>query len=271
MVENMTRRALLRCCSLILILLLTAAGVIPVRAGPAPDETRRRLRLPILMYHYISIPPADADQYRLDLSVSPELFGEHLRWLRENGYVTITLDDVVRALTAGAPLPERAVVLTFDDGYEDAYTHAFPLLEAFGMTGTFFVVTEWIDARTPGYLTWDQAREMAAGGMSIQSHTRSHPDLTGDCDYDCLVYQVLGSVQTIEAEIGVRPQYFCYPSGRYNDEVLRVVKQVGLTAAVTTQAGTIHTSDQLLELSRARIRNTTTVDDLAWIVNTWRE
>lgn len=269
----MIRRALLRCFLLILILLLAArwAGTIPARAGPAQDETRRRLRVPILMYHYVSLPPPDADQYRLDLSVAPALFGEHLRWLRDNGYTTITLDDVVQALTEGYPLPERAVVLTFDDGYEDAYTHAFPLLQAFDMTGTFFVVTEWIDAHTPGYLTWDQAREMAAAGMSIQSHTRSHPDLTDACDYDCLVYQVLGSVQTLEAEIGVRPRFFCYPGGRYNEEVLRVVRQVGLTAAVTTQAGTFHTSDQLLELSRARIRSTTTVDNLAWMVNTWRE
>lgn len=269
----MTRHAAFRCSLLILIVLLARllAGTIPARAGLPRDETRRRLRVPILMYHYISIPPADADPYRLDLSVTPERFGEHLRWLRENGYTSISLDDVVLALTAGKPLPERPVVLTFDDGYEDAYTNAFPLLLAFHMTGTFFVVTEWIDGHTAGYLTWDQARDMAAAGMSIESHTRSHIDLTNACDYNCLVYQILGSVQTIEAETGVRPRFFCYPSGRYNDDVLRVVKQVGFEAAVTTEAGTIHTSDQLLELSRARIRGTTTVDDLAWIMNVWRQ
>lgn len=259
----------------ILIILLTLPvlllAAIPARAQPPRDDTRRRIRVPILMYHYISVPPMDADQYRLDLSVSPALFAEHLRWLRENGYTTISLDEVYRALTEGAPLPDRAVVLTFDDGYEDAYTHAFPLLHAYGLTGTFFVVTEWIDAHTPGYLTWDQAREMAAGGMAIQSHTRSHPDLTDTCDYNCLVYQLLGSAETIEAEIGVRPHFFCYPGGRYNAEVLRVVEQAGFSAAVTTQAGTFQINDRLLELPRARIRGTTTTDDLAWMIQVWRE
>jgi peptidoglycan/xylan/chitin deacetylase (PgdA/CDA1 family) len=107
--------------------------------------------------------------------------------------------------------------------------------------------------------------------MSIQSHTRSHKDLTDGCDYDCLVYQLLGSVETIEAQIGLRPRYFCYPGGRYNAEVVGVAQQVGFAAAVTTQAGTLHTTDHLLELPRARIRSTTTVDDLAWIVQVWRE
>ena len=252
----------------LLIVWLLAGLLRPLHA----DETRRRLRVPILMYHYISVPPPDADRYRLDLSVTPDQFAAQLAWLRDNGYSAVSLDDVYLALTEGYPLPPRPVVLTFDDGYADAYQHAFRLLREFGMTGTFFVITGWIDAHTPGYLTWAQAREMAAAGMSIQSHSRTHPNLAGgECDYDCLVYQILGSVETLEAELGTRPRFFCYPGGRYDEAVLEILPQVGIVGAVTTRAGTLHVSDRLLEMPRARVRGTTTLDDFAWMMQTWRE
>lgn len=257
--------SLRRLLALLFITIWLAAALGPARA----DETRRRLRVPILMYHYVSEPPEDADRYRLDLSVTPEQFAAQLRWLRDNGYTAVSLDDVYRALRAGARLPERPVVLTFDDGYADAYQHAFRLLRQHAMTGTFFVVTEWLDQARPGYLTWDQAREMAAAGMSIQSHSRSHPDLSRGCDHDCLVYQVLGSVETIEAEIGVRPRFFCYPSGRYNREVMTVLEQVGIVAAVTTQGGTLHVSERPLELARVRVRGSTDLGDFAWMLRDW--
>ncbi len=256
---------------LALIALLVGEPAPSARADqPAahPDETRRRISVPVLMYHYISVPPPDADRYRLDLSVTPAHFAEQLAWLARSGYTTITLDDLYAALSEGQPLPPRPVALTFDDGYADAYDHAFRLLRARGMVGTFFVVTEWLDARTPGYLTWEQARTMARAGMAIQSHSRSHPDLSVGCDYDCLVYQILGSVESIEAQIGVRPRFFCYPGGRYSDAVLTVVDQVGIAAAVTTHAGMRHLSEQPLLLPRVRIRGTTTLSEFKWLVET---
>jgi len=258
--------SLRRLLALALLAFWLATALAPARA----DETRRRLRVPILMYHYVSTPPPDADRYRLDLSVTPDQFAAQLRWLRDHGYTAVSLDDVTRALRAGTRLPPRPVVLTFDDGYADAYQHAFPLLREHAMTGTFFVVTEWLDQARPGYLTWDQAREMAAAGMSIQSHSRTHPDLTRGCDYDCLVYQVLGSVETIEAEIGVRPRFFCYPSGRYNAAAMTVLEQVGIAGAVTTGGGTLHVSERPLALARVRVRGTTDLDDFAWMVRDWR-
>lgn len=245
----------------------TAAPTVPA----PPDQTRRRIRVPVLMYHYISVPPPDADVYRRDLSVTPEQFAEHMYWLRDHGYTAITLDDLYAALTWGAPLPEQPVVLTFDDGYADAYSHAFPILKDVGMVGTFFVVTEWVDLQRPGYLTWDQAREMAAAGHAIQSHTRTHPDLTTNCDLDCLIWQIRGPIETIEAEIGVRPRFFCYPSGRYDAEVIAVLQAEGVLAAVTTHQGTLHVAEHPLELPRVRIRGTTTIAEFAWLVTQWRE
>ena len=259
--------------ALLLVCWLLVAGLpwSPVARGDeSPDATRRRIRVPVLMYHYISAPPPGADKYRLDLSVTPAQFAAQLAWLRASGYTTVTLGDLTDALTGGAPLPARPVILTFDDGYADAYAHAFPLLREAGMVGTFFVITEWLDNGQAGYLTWDQVREMAAADMAIESHSRSHRDLTAGCDYDCRVYQVLGSVETIAAEIGVRPRFFCYPGGRYDVAMFAVLRAAGIEAAVTTRGGTLHVSERLLELPRARVRGTTTLRDFAWMVGQWR-
>jgi peptidoglycan/xylan/chitin deacetylase (PgdA/CDA1 family) len=257
----------------VLCLALLCAGPFTARAGDGdhPDATRRRIYVPVLMYHYISVPPPDADKYRLDLSVTPEQFAEQMLWLRDHGYTAITFDALYNALTWGDPLPERPVLLTFDDGYADAYTHAFPIMQQTGMVGTFFVVTEWVDLKRDGYLTWDQAREMAAAGHAIQSHTRTHPDLTDGCDLDCLIWQIRGPIETIEAEIGVRPRFFCYPSGRYDEVVLAMLQVEGVVAAVTTNPGTLHFSERPLELPRVRVRGATTITEFAWLVAQWRE
>jgi peptidoglycan/xylan/chitin deacetylase (PgdA/CDA1 family) len=131
------------------------------------------------MYHYISVPPPDADRYRLDLSVTPENMDAQMGWLAENGYATITLQELLYHLTLGWPLPERPVVLTFDDGYRDAFENAFPILQKYGFVGTFFIITDRVTFGEPAYATWDQIVEMHNAGMDIQSHTRTHPDLRG--------------------------------------------------------------------------------------------
>ena len=133
----MNRALSLRRCWLVLLMICWP------RLDRLADETRAPARA-ILMYHYISTPPDDADRYRRDLSVSPEQFEAQLRWLRDNGYTAISLEDVARAERRDTPC-QSAPSLTFDDGYDDAYRNAFPLLQKHAMTGTFFVVTEWID------------------------------------------------------------------------------------------------------------------------------
>ena len=221
----------------------------------------RTARVPILMYHYLSEPPADADIYRHDLSVTPQRFAEHLDRLQMEGYVTIGLADLLRHLTQGAPLPEKPVILTFDDGYRDNYTNAFPLLNAHGMTATFFIVTDFIDQKRPEYLTWDMVREMYAAGMSIESHGRNHTSLKARDD-DYLVWQALGSLETIEYELGVRPHFVSYPAGDYDENTIRIFKSAHYWAGVTTQQGARHHSDDLFQLRRVRVRGTTTADEL---------
>lgn len=231
-----------------------------------PDGTLRRIRVPILMYHYVSPLPEDADDIRTDLTVSPELFSAHMRYLTESGYETISLYRLYNALVAGTPLPAKPVVLTFDDGYIDHYGYVLPVLREFGFTGTFFIITELVDFGTPGYLNWTQIAEMSAAGMSMESHSKSHLDFRNR-DWDFFVHQVVGSFESLEAHTGQPAAMFCYPVGRYDEGTLAALQKLPVLLAVTTQYGLMHTSDNLLELPRLRIHNTTGVAGLAGLLS----
>jgi peptidoglycan/xylan/chitin deacetylase (PgdA/CDA1 family) len=214
------------------------------------------------MYHYVSEPPADADRYRRDLSVTPERFAEHLAYLQGAGYQTISLYDLLYHLTLGWPLPDQPIIITFDDGHRDNYTNAFPLLRKHGFTATFFVLTEVSGHDIPAYMNWDQLRAMQAAGMDIECHARVHEDLTEN-DADRLLWQVLGCREMIESELGQRPRFVAYPSGIYDDRVIALFASDHYWGGITTQQGQWHSSDLPFEIKRLRIRNTTTVAELA--------
>lgn len=235
--------------------------------NPAWDGTYRRIRVPILMYHYISDPPADADAFRIDLSLSPALFRQHMEYLFFQGYTTISLYDLHTALMTGAALPPKPVVLTFDDGYIDHYTTAYPALREFGFTGTFFVITGRSDSQNAAYVSWPQVSEMSLGGMSVENHSRDHVQLDGR-DFEFLVYQLLGAQESLQAYTGHTPHMVAYPSGRYDDTTRALLGTMPVWRAVTTAPGTLHTTDNAFELPRLRIHNTTTVEELAELLQT---
>jgi len=205
------------------------------------------------MYHYVSLPPPDADRYRRDLSVAPGQFEAQMRWLYEQGYTTITLKDLLYHLTLGWPLPEKPIILTFDDGYKDHYEVVFPILRRYGFVGTFFIITDRITYREAPYMTWEQVVEMQEAEMEIEPHSRTHPDLRG-LSWNALLWQILGSKEAIEARMPQEVRFFCYPSGQYDEAVIRMLRATGYWGAVTTQYGSIHTTDGLFELRRIRIR-----------------
>lgn len=211
------------------------------------------------MYHYISVPPPDADRYRIDLSVAPWNLDAQMAWLAENGYTTITLQELLYHLTLGWRLPEKPIILTFDDGYTDAYYNAFPILQKYGFGGTFFIITDYIIYGNPKHATWEQIIEMHNAGMDIQSHSRSHPDLRGQPETE-LLWQILGSREAIEARMDKQVRFFCYPSGRYDANTIRVLQQYGYWAAVTTEYGATHSTEDPFTLKRIRIRWTDSLE-----------
>ncbi len=232
---------------------------------PQPPVTTGQARVPILMYHHIADAPAGADAVRRDLSVSPAMFARQIEYLRSNGYHTISLADLVERLRDNRALPSKPIVLTFDDGYDDNYTTAFPLLLKAGFSGAFFIITDFVGQR--GYARWDQIAEMARGGMGIEAHGRTHPDLSVASAAD-VTWQVAGSRAAIETRLGTTVRFYCYPSGRYTAQTISILRANGYTAAVTTAYGATHTSVGLFELARVRVRAADTLDQFVAKVET---
>ena len=199
---------------------------------------------------------------RTDLSLPPDAFRQQLQYLVEEGYTTVTLSDLIQHLARGAPLPPKPIILTFDDGYRDAYTDAFPLLQRYGMSGTFFLITSFIDREDPEYLSWAQVKEMHRAGMQFGSHSYEHVDLR-DKPVEYLVWQILGSKEAIELRIQEPVRFFSYPSGRYDQLTIDVVRSAHFWGAVTIHQGTEHSSQDVFKLRRIRIRGDETLTSLA--------
>lgn len=236
---------------------------------PTPDSLDREFYIPILMYHYISTPPADADVYRKDLSVTPEKFREQMDWLKASGYTPISMYHLVYALQIGKPpLPERPIILTFDDGYMDNYENAYPILQELGFTATFFIMTDVTDRAQAGYMTWDIYKELFAAGMSIEVHGREHLDMSGRDDA-WLTYHLLGPAQTIEANLGHKPRFIAYPSGRWDDLTISTAHRLDFWGAVTTQNGAHHTKNNLFTLERIRVRGDWNLDTFISVITAY--
>lgn len=234
---------------------------IPI-APPAPDGVVRTADVPILMYHYISAAPSANDRIRYGLSVTPEVFDEQLKLLQDNGFTTVTLRDVYEHLALGTPLPEKPIVLTFDDGYVDHYTNAFPILQKYGMIGTFFVLTGPADEGEPAYLTWDMIQEMSDADMDIQLHSRAHLDMRNR-SYDWLVFQIIGGRQSIEGHTGKPVIFMAYPSGKYDANLQRFLRDTNFWAAVTTAPGSRHVLSDAMNWDRVRISGQMRLQDFA--------
>ena len=217
------------------------------------------------MYHYLSNPPPDADKTRLDLSVTPENFEAQLQYLTDNGYTAVSLYDLYNYLNGGPALPKKPVILTFDDGYRDAFTQAFPLLQKYKMTATFFIVSDFLYAHNPEYLTWLQVMRMSRAGMHIENHTRSHIDLRNRNEAK-LAWEFLGAEESIQYFTGKRPMFFCYPSGRYDDNVIKLLKSANIYGAVTTEDGNVHTLSDSFTWKRRRVHGSTTLAQFAELV-----
>lgn len=219
---------------------------------PTPLPIPAELHVPILMYHYVSVLPADADSLRRGLTVEPEMFEAQLQYLTEQGYTTVTLQDLYDALSVGKPLPEKPIVLTFDDGYKDAYTDVLPLLQDYGFVGEFFILATPPHFESPNYMTWAEIAEMAKAGMSMQGHGRDHYDLRSR-SYDFLVNQILGIKEAVEAHAEQPVTFFCYPAGKYDRSVLAVTESAGYLGGVTTEWGTTERLDNRFTWPRIRV------------------
>lgn len=211
---------------------------------------RPQVRVPILEYHYIRVVTDPRDRLGFNLSVTPADFQAQMDWLQANGYHPVDLNDLRAYFKEQKPLPARPVVLTFDDGYTDFYTTAFPVLQSHGFKGVAYIVPGFLDH--PRYMTSAQVVEIDRAGIEVAAHTMTHADLT-KASAAGLASEIQGSKNALERMLGHPVLDFCYPSGMFNATVIAALQQFGFESATTELPGTDHTWASRLTWTRVRV------------------
>ena len=177
-----------------------------------------------------------------------------MAYLKENGYTTIAPGELYDSLANGTELPEKPVLITFDDGYEDNYQNAYPILKKYGFKATIFVITGFLD-KQKNYLTWQQAQEMEQDGISIESHTVNHKSMTELTD-DQLRDELVNSKKEIEKRLDKKVDFVAYPTGTYNLHIANLVKEAGYKAAFTIKYGNVDKASNVYALERVPVFHT---------------
>lgn len=238
--------------TILLILLLT--GIFTCFA--------KAVTLPVLLYHNITETEDFTDP---DVHISKELFKEHLEFLKENNFNTITPREYYNYRVYGADIPENPIIITFDDGYVSNYELAYPLLRDYGFKATIFAVTNSSYSPlnfTIPHFTYEQAMEMEKSGViEIESHSADHvvhSNLTG---YN-LLYQIRKSYLDIFINLGKISFAYAYPTGAFTEESKLMAENAGYKVQFTVQGKLNNDDTPLNEIKRMNIRGDCSVKEL---------
>ncbi len=220
----------------------------PVERTAAQDTSAAEgTKVIVLNYHKV-------DNIHNSLSVIPEDFERQMRYLSENGYNTITPEQLYDNITTGAELPEKPILITFDDGYQDNYDNAYPILKKYNMKATIFVVTGFL-GKHKNYLTWEEAKELENSGISIESHTLNHKSMTELSDEQLRV-ELVNSRIDIKEKLGKESYFMAYPTGTYNLHIANMVKEAGYKGAFTIKYGNADGNTNVYAIERIPIFHT---------------
>ena len=247
------RRYLISFCLIAAFLGILARGFLPGGAEPADATADNAVELPVVMYHHV----LESGNFG-DYVISAQELDSDLSYLSQKGYHAVLMKDLIDYVNQGTPLPEKPVLITFDDGYESNYRYAFPLLEKYGMKAVISIIGYWSEIYSSethkhinySHLTWDEMRELQQSGIvEIQNHTYNLHSLekrkgtkmqqgeTFD-HYSDLLKQDLGKAQElIYQATGVYPSTFTYPFGYVSKESLPIIKEMGFQASLSSEEG----------------------------------
>jgi len=223
------------------------------------------LRVPVLMYHEI----ADAAATPSPLAVSPNDFAEQLAYLRDAGFNPVTAGTLSAILAnGGGDLPERPVVLTFDDGYGDFYSQALPLLTQHGFNGTVFQTTGWVGKEDGAkrMLNWRELTESEQAGIEIGAHTCTHPQLD-QLPESVMREELYVSKTMLEDKLGLKVPGLAYPYGYSNANVRRVAREIGYDYAYSVSNAMATSAADTFTIPRLTVRRTTSMDEFRKMVN----
>ena len=224
------------------------------------------IKIPILMYHDIELGNPEYDRTEIEDRpyVLPEpQFEEQMKFLSEQGYRTVSLVDFVSHVKSNNPLPEKSVIITFDDGHISNYLKACPILKKYGFKAVFFIVAGFVGRR--GMLTWDQIRDMANKGMEIGSHTLTHSP-PSKLSNEELEYELKESKRILEDQLGQEVKWLSSPTGYYNRAIESIAKDVGYEVVCTSKFGVNSRNSNLFSLERIAIKRSYSMADFESLI-----
>ncbi|MFZ0564010.1 MAG: polysaccharide deacetylase family protein [Terriglobales bacterium] len=222
-----------------------------------------RFRIPILMYHSVSESSTNGRHPYFATETNLSTFRAHMAHLSENGYLTIYPDQLVKFLASGKTDKKKVVVITFDDGFRDFYTNAFPVLQEYGMSATVYLPTDFIAMERRSFLgkeclTWDEVRQLREAGICFGSHTVTHSKLRFVSNLT-LERELRDSKSIIEDNLGVAIDSFAYPYAfpeedqTFTRRLQTLLEMCGYTSGVSTIIGTKHSTDDRYVLKRVPV------------------
>jgi len=208
--------------------------------------------LPTLIYHHVQDAETAKSKNQTGLTVTPETFAKQMQYLKDKGYNTVTLQDLVNFFDNGAPIAKKSILLTFDDAYDDFAQNAYPILAGLEFKATVFVPTGLIN--NYGYLSWDQVKQIASEGrVFFANHTWSHKNVAVAGD---VMQKEISTADTQLSERGLNnPKVFAYPYGLDTSRAEKYLTELGYKLAFGTKSGSIACVKQRLNLPRLRIGN----------------
>ena len=218
--------------------------------------------VPVLLYHHISEDNPDDNEY----IISPELFYEHLRVLKDKGYETVSTDEYYNYRQGRGSLPKKPVIITFDDGYYSNYQYAYPMLKSMNMKATIFISTAYVgetSAVSFPHFSWEEAREMENSGIiSIQSHSHTHRNLA-ELDAAQILSELTLSKELIKKHMDKECNYLAYPNGSYDYMMQSMAENAGYLMQFTTNWGHNTGRQPLTGLKRMSVRGDMSAENLS--------
>lgn len=209
-----------------------------------------RYMIPVVMYH--SVTPEAKPKNRMQISVN--LFTRQMEFLKKHHYNVISLEEAAKLIRERKKIPAKTVAITFDDGYKDNYTYAYPILKKLGIPATIFIIINEVDRPQNDRLSWEEIKEMRLSGIiTIGSHTLDHPLLTEVSSAAELKRQIVDSKKILEDKLKVEVDSFCYPAGRFDARIRELVVQAGYKFAVATSFGKNVSSQDVYLIKRVRV------------------
>lgn len=202
--------------------------------------------IPVLMYHMIG------EVKNNDAVLSEKNFRQQMKFLKDNDFHPITLQQLYDYMANNKPVPIRPVVITFDDGYPDTYSIVMPIMKEYGFACTVFIPT--YDADQGTRLNWSQIKEMKANGIDICSHGYHHERMN-EMSAKKIDEEVTKSQAELKQQLGITNEFFCYPYGNDSPATRAAFKKAGIKLAVTMNPGWAHYGDNLLSVNRIWIGN----------------